>query len=123
MSSMTAAAAGRHHVSLLCYEDPLINVESGNYHLADLHNQQANKVQTTQANPSSPTPPHPFRHAPLPEAASVLPLQRSSLFLSQRSFEPLLRSPFLVANEHVLGDFVGRDVLLDVLDLTCLTQS
>ena len=30
LDAVVAAAAGRHHVALLCFEDPLINVEAAN---------------------------------------------------------------------------------------------
>lgn len=45
---LTAAAAGRHHIALLCYADPLTNVESANKELSKEHDQQANKVAATQ---------------------------------------------------------------------------
>ena len=45
LDCVVAAAAGRHHVALLCYEDPLINVEAANKEQAEYHDEKANKVR------------------------------------------------------------------------------
>jgi hypothetical protein len=45
---ITAAAAGRHHIALLCYEDPLMNVEAATKQLSDCHNSKANTVPANQ---------------------------------------------------------------------------
>ena len=85
---ITAAAAGRHHVALLCYEDPLTNVEAANKQLSYLHNQQANKVAATKPDPTRHSAPCSIARATA--RANNAP---SSLFLLHCSLALLLLAP------------------------------
>jgi hypothetical protein len=128
---ITAAAAGRHHVALLCYEDPLTNVEAANKQLSYLHNQQANKVAATK--PDSTRHSAPCSTARASARASKAP---SSLFLLHCApalltctsllhgpLEALPHAPFLIATFHAFlittinacRDFLGRYAELDLL--------